>query len=205
MSNNQPNPRRVNSEDSNSEKIMAASAEDEIINYDDVEEYTEEERDAFRRQSQRAKEFLARVEKAEEDAKQRKIDLTKKFAELRRQKAEEKLQTQRRNDLDLLISSFQTDIDERHLTEAMVESTFISCDCDCNVAHMLLGQMLEMEREHAERERQAALAERQATIDRFHSMREGLGRPDMTKEECQELLEANDWDLTKTIVSLYGT
>ena len=211
MNNNQPNPRRVNydSEDSNSEENMAASAEvdemaNEIVFHDDVGEIPKE--DAFELQRQRSEKFLTNIRKAEEDAIRRQVELPKKFAELRRQKeeeelqaqlrqAEEELQVQRHRDLDLLIGSFQTDIDEGRLTEALVQSTFMSYDYDCNVAHMLLSEMLKMER-------QAVQGEHQIVIDRLYGMREGLGRPDMTKEQCQELLEANDWDLTKTIVSI---
>jgi hypothetical protein len=185
MSNNQPKPIRVN----HTEEIMATSTDiDDVktVFHDDVE---------IEQQRRCSEKFLTHVKKAEEDAHKRQNELSKKFVELRKRKADEKLQCARRNDLDLLIGSLQADIDAGRLTETMAVSTFISCDYDCNIAHMLLIEMLEIERQ----------AEHQAVIDNFYGMREGLGRYDMTREECQELLEANDWDLTKTIVSLSGT
>lgn len=158
---------------------MAAFAEDNLLEI----------------QRQRSVEFLKNVKNAEDKAIQRQDEFREKFAKIKRKKEERELYDQRHRDLDLLMGSMREHIDSGSLTEAMVESTFMNCDYECNIAHLLLLETLSMERHVLD-------IEHQSMVDRFLEMREGLNRLDLTEEQCRELLEVNEWDLTRAIVSL---
>ena len=148
-------------------------------------------------EQQRSQEYLDSVFKAEEDAKKRQKDLVKKFADIREIEAEEQRRQIRNDQLIELFSIFAEHISNGRITEDIIQSTFMSCDYDMDTTFCCLTQQIDMERQEEE-------GEKQSKIDHLLTMKEGLNHPEWTDADCRKLLEENDWDITRTIVSLFN-